>query len=289
MSIDIRPYIMHMRPKEWPIVGLHLIAGMLCSKNFDFHDAARSTFIFILLLNGGTLALNSSFDNDEGDIAFLNNPPKPPKYLKHFGLLLLSLSLFASMLEANKTIGDKYFFEIIMTCVLMSIAYSTPPIRLKSRPGYDLVINSIGFGFFTFLAGFVSTGNAFTPEILKLSVGFGFLFGALYPLTQIYQNDEDSRRGDQTLTLWLGTNKALNLSMGFSLVAFLWIIWGTLHSGIYTIMLLFNLMLWLYLLYYWKRRLKSMSAMNHKRFMYFFLLLWPLTDFIVLGAHFARY
>jgi len=289
MYSTARAYFLHMRPKEWPVVTFHLAAGMLCSKYFDLSDAIMSIFIFVLLLNGGTLALNSSFDQDDGDIAFLNNPPKPPKHLAIWGFLLLFSSLFASMYKANRTMGDKYFFEIIMTCVLMSIAYSTPPIRLKSRPGFDLFINSLGFGFFAFMAGFVSMGNIITPEILKLSVGFAFLFGALYPLTQIYQNEEDNRRGDRTLTLWLGTDKALALSMGFSLVAFLWFIWGTLHNFGYSILLLLNLLVWLVLLYHWQRRLLTMSRLDHKKFMYVFLGLWPLTDLIIVGAHFSRY
>ena len=33
---------------------------------------------WVVLLNGGTLALNSAFDRDEGDIAFLRDPPPPP-------------------------------------------------------------------------------------------------------------------------------------------------------------------------------------------------------------------
>ncbi len=289
MIEKVRPYILHMRPKEWPVVAVHLISGMLCSKFFEYRDALLPILVFVIFLNGGTLALNSSFDKDEGDIAFLNNPPIVPKYLFHFGLLLLSLSLLISIYNANRSIGDKYFFEIIMTCVLMSLLYSIPPIRLKSRPGYDLLINSLGFGFFTFLAGFVSIGNELNSNILKLSVGFGFLFGALYPLTQIYQNKEDKARGDHTLTLSLGTSRALTVSMGFTLVAFLWFIWGTISDIKYLSLLIVNMIIWLFFLYCWKKKSKIMESVDHKRFMYLFLCLWPLTDLIIIFAHFARY
>ena len=289
MLNEIRAYILHMRPKEWPVVAVHLISGMLCSLHLSYPDAIASLFIFVILLNGGTLALNSSFDKDEGDIAFLNNPPKPPKYLGLFGFILLFLSLYFSIYRANQSLGHKYFFEIVLTCILMSILYSVPPIRLKARPGFDLLINSLGFGFFTFLAGFVSMGNSLTSHVLKLAVGFGFLFGGLYPLTQIYQNREDSRRGDRTLTLWLGNQRALSFSMGFSIVAFLWLIWASLHDFLTIILLLLNLLIWLFLLQRWKRRSSYMSSDQHKTSMYIFLALWPLTDLLILASHFRRY
>ena len=34
--------------------------------------------LWVVCLNGGTLALNSAFDRDEGDIAYLRQPPTPP-------------------------------------------------------------------------------------------------------------------------------------------------------------------------------------------------------------------
>ena len=37
--------------------------------------------LWVVCLNGGTLALNSAFDRDEGDIAYLRRPPPPPRYL----------------------------------------------------------------------------------------------------------------------------------------------------------------------------------------------------------------
>ena len=37
--------------------------------------------LWVVCLNGGTLALNSAFDRDEGDIAYLRRPPLPPRHL----------------------------------------------------------------------------------------------------------------------------------------------------------------------------------------------------------------
>src|SRR2546427_5129694 len=43
--------------------------------------ALGALLIWVILLNGGTLAINSVFDRDEGDIGYLNAPPPLPRHL----------------------------------------------------------------------------------------------------------------------------------------------------------------------------------------------------------------
>ena len=45
--------------------------------------------LWVVCLNGGTLALNSAFDRDEGDVAYLKRPPPPPRHLAAFSLGLM--------------------------------------------------------------------------------------------------------------------------------------------------------------------------------------------------------
>ena len=44
-----------------------------------------------ILGNGGTLAINSVYDKDEGDIGYLDNPPPLPPHLGLFAMILLLL------------------------------------------------------------------------------------------------------------------------------------------------------------------------------------------------------
>ena len=51
--------------------------------------ALLALFIWVVCLNGGTLAINSVYDQDEGDIGYLNSPPPLPKHLQGFSWVLL--------------------------------------------------------------------------------------------------------------------------------------------------------------------------------------------------------
>ncbi len=50
---------------------------------------AAAWFVWVVLLNGGTLAFNSAYDRDTGPVAYLPNPPQPPSWLAgaSFGLM----------------------------------------------------------------------------------------------------------------------------------------------------------------------------------------------------------
>ena len=294
---EVLAYLLHVRPLEWPIMTAHLLLGTFLAKGWP---PPKGTFtawlVFVVLLNGGTLALNSAFDQDEGDIGFLHQPPKPPKYLAHFGFILLAASLFFSSHFLRAKPGGKYFFEIVLTCVLMSVLYSVPPIRLKARAGWDLLINCLGFGFFTPMAGWCATGRGLEPVLVDFCIGFFFLFAALYPLTQIYQVDEDSRRGDQTLVIRMGVARSLTYALGASLVAHLWFLQAILkhhrqlpQGGPSPALILISLIAWLGVLLPWRLRWKSWTPAQAEAGMYRGLLAWAITDVSLLILLWPRF
>ncbi|MBS1766244.1 MAG: UbiA family prenyltransferase [Acidobacteria bacterium] len=278
------PYLLHLRPAEWPIMTAHFFLGTFLAIGWPWRwsHALLAWFLFVLALNGGTLALNSAFDNDEGDIGYLKNPPPPPKRLAAFGYALLAVALFGSLAFAPIKPGGHYFFEIMMTCVLMSVLYSVPPIRLKARAGWDLLINCAGFGFFTPMAGWVFTGHGLEKGLMDLCIGFFFLFASLYPLTQIYQVAEDTQRGDQTLVIRMGVARSLTYAILAAIVAHLWFAQAALHAGRNPVYLLISLVAWLGILLPWRARWQRMSDPEHESSMYRALAAWAVTDLSVL-------
>ncbi len=92
--------------------------------------------------------------------------------------------------------------------------YSVPPFRFKAVAGVDWVINMVGFGTLTPYAGYAATGRPLDPAHLWVLLAFCPLFAALYPLTQLYQFEEDRRRGDRTLALILGMRPSLLIALG---------------------------------------------------------------------------
>jgi 4-hydroxybenzoate polyprenyltransferase len=272
-------YLLHLRPLEWPIMTAHMLLGTLLAVGWHLPKQTFAAWVvFVVALNGGTLALNSAFDQDEGDIGYLKQPPKPPKHLAAFGYALLAIAFLWSMRFIAYKPGGRYFFEIVMTCVLMSIVYSVPPIRLKARAGWDLLINCAGFGFFTPLAGWTLTGRPMTPMILDLCVGFGLLFAALYPLTQIYQVEEDTRRGDSTLVIKVGVGRSLTYAIIATLGTHLWFVKACLHARVSPLPLLLSLAAWLGLLLPWRLTWKAWDAKKAESGMYRGLWAWAITD-----------
>ena len=78
-------YLLHLRPAEWPIMAVHFLTGSALALGLaGILDGSGGsalwlgTIAFVVGINGGTLALNSAFDRDEGDVAYLRKPPPPP-------------------------------------------------------------------------------------------------------------------------------------------------------------------------------------------------------------------
>ena len=168
-------YILHLRPMEWPVVSAHMLAGFavaagLSSGSWNFGTLALSLICWVLLLNGGTLALNSHFDKDTGDIGYLLSPPAPPAGLGFFGAILMIAGFFPAQLVSRE------FAFVYGFCVVMSLLYSCPPVRLKAVAGMDLIINALGFGSLTFLAGSLARSSVVKVPTALIAAGFFFLF-----------------------------------------------------------------------------------------------------------------
>jgi 4-hydroxybenzoate polyprenyltransferase len=284
-------YLLHTRPVEWLIVAAHTAVGYLLAVGAD--NALRSErlpaaclgiALWVICLNGGTLALNSAYDRDEGDIAYLRMPPPAPRGLAGFGLGLMLLGLLGSFLLP---VGYRVVYAL---CLVMSVLYSVPPVRLKAVFGADWLINMWGFGTLTPYAGWSATGLPVGPVGSLILLGFCPLFAALYPLTQIYQLEEDARRGDRTLALRLGVHRSLLVAIGAALLAFVFFGAAALKSGWGPgdrwrwFPFLLSGAAWLLLLISWFRRHRGMSPREHQHGMYRALLVWALTDMAVVLA-----
>jgi 1,4-dihydroxy-2-naphthoate octaprenyltransferase len=191
------------------------------------------------------------------------------------------------------------FAAVTAVCVLLSLLYSHPAVRLKGVAGADLAVNMLGYGAGTTLAGFfagqAAWGAAAAPPdgaTWRLAAGFGLLFGSFYPLTQIYQIAPDRRRGDRTLAVRLGPRRALLLALALGAAAapaFLGAAsrWpGAGATGRPVPWLAFGMGLWLCHLAAWLARADRLSARQQEAGMYRALALWALVDAAVLAQRF---
>ena len=285
---DLFSYVLHLRPAEWPIMAGHTVLGYLLAVGLRgathgerLLPALAGLAIWVVCLNGGTLAINSVFDKDEGDIGYLDAPPPVPRHLLAFSLVLLAggqLVGFALPLQ---------FRLAYAVCFVLSILYSVPPFRFKAVAGVDWVINMWGFGTLTPFAGWAATGRPLDPGHALVLLAFCPLFAGLYPLTQLYQLDEDRRRGDRTLALRLGLRASLVVAIACTLAAFALFGWAAAVVRVRAWLIALPLLAWLAVLVPWYRRRDALPRAAHQRGMYRALAAWAVTDVTVLLV-FAR-
>lgn len=168
-------------------------------------DVSRAVAVFLilhLLVYPASNGYNSYYDRDEGSIGGLKNPPRVNRQLMQ---LVLLFDVFAVLLAIFLS---PLFGVLVALYLLISKAYSYEGIRLKKYPIISTIVVTFFQGAFTFAMVQIGVGLSIAEVLQIPNIGFAivstlFLCGS-YPLTQIYQHEEDSRRGDKTLSLLLG-------------------------------------------------------------------------------------
>ena len=181
----------------------------------DLAAALLGVALWVVCLNGGTLALNSAFDRDEGDVAYLRSPPPPPR-----GPRGVPPGPDGGRAAAGAVLLPPRYQVAYAACFVLSVLYSVPPVRLKAVAGADWLINMVGFGTLTPYAGWAATGLPLDAGARLVLLAFCPLFAALYPLTQLYQLEEDARRGDRTLAPCWACGRSLDAAIAALVVAF---------------------------------------------------------------------
>ncbi len=169
-------------------------------------DVAKAWWVFIILhflLFPASNAYNSYYDKDEGSIGLLETPPPVTKELFYvawaFDILALVLGWFF--------VGEVFTLYLVVYGFI-SKAYSHPLIRLKKYPILSWLVVTFFQGALTYLAVYqainqsVDLASLMSHWIPALVCTSNLL--AIYPLTQVYQHEEDSKRGDMTMSRLLG-------------------------------------------------------------------------------------
>lgn len=165
---------------------------------------------FHLFLYGGTTAFNSYYDQDEGPVGGLAQPPPAIGALLPFSLIV---QVIGAALALSVNLPFAFIYLIIFA---MGFAYSHPRTRWKGRPVAGLLTVAIGQGLLAGLGGWTAANSDLAALgwldwlgiIAAACVTVGF-----YPLTQIYQIEEDLARGDLTYAAWVGPHGAFRFAL----------------------------------------------------------------------------
>ncbi|HEY9045741.1 MAG TPA: UbiA family prenyltransferase [Ohtaekwangia sp.] len=163
------------------------------------------TFLIVhLFLYPASNGYNSYFDKDEKSIGGLKNPPKVKKGLYYLSLLFDAIAVVLAVVKISVL-----FAVLIFIYGMISKAYSHPAVRLKKYPVGGWLTVSTFQGFFTFIMCYIGINrfpleNVLKPSVLIPAMLSSALLLGTYPMTQIYQHEEDRKRGDKTFSLLLG-------------------------------------------------------------------------------------
>jgi 1,4-dihydroxy-2-naphthoate octaprenyltransferase len=151
-------------------------------------------------------------DRDETPIGGIKNPMQPTKQLFYITVAMditaLILSLYVNFV----------FFLCISLYILASRAYSYRRIRLKKYPVLGFLTVVIFQGALIFFTTYFALQTDQDKSVPTLPcIISSLLIGALYPLTQIYQHEEDEKDGVISISYLLGKK----LTFIFSMLLFL--------------------------------------------------------------------
>jgi chlorophyll synthase len=103
------------------------------------------------------------------------------------------------------------YFLLVLLSIILGMAYSVPPVRLKGKPILDLLSNSVGFGVIAFAVGW-TTNSEFSMQSFIISLPYIFCVGAGFVNTTLLDLKGDENIGDKTIGVLLGVKKSCILS-----------------------------------------------------------------------------
>ncbi len=202
------------RPPIWPVSLVPLWTGyVLASRDLVPTSVGGALDVLVAILVIGPLGWTSALAiNDLADLpADRLNPRKAGTPLvggeltpssaraAAYGSGGLAL-LGASWLGAAFTLATSAFLAL-------AFAYSVPPVRLKHRPGADLMANALGVGVIPMFAGWslVRSMSSFPRWFVVQGL---LVAAAVYVPTTLVDYDADRAAGGQTLATRLGRRRA---------------------------------------------------------------------------------
>ena len=146
---------------------------------------------------------NSYFDKDEDSIGGLEKPPPVDKELYWAALAFDGVAILLALLLSWQ------FALALFIYGLISKAYSYDGIRLKKYPIISWLTVGLFQGAFTLMMSYlainqVSISSVNTPMLWFASALSTLMLLGSYPMTQVYQHEEDGKRGDETISRKLG-------------------------------------------------------------------------------------
>lgn len=259
-------FLIHLRLQFQLILSGIFLWGFLLGGGVPDQRALVAFLLLHVFLYGGTTAYNSYYDQDQGPVTGLRRPPRAGRVclVGGLGLMLLgaALALFVGF----------SFAAIYVAIMLLSIGYSHPRTRWKNGPASSLSVVAFGQGVLGFAAGVAAAAHRgwlpVTPALILGGAAATLLTTGLYPLTQVFQVEEDLARGDRTFAVRFGPRGVFRTTLACFALALLTALPAarTVFTPTETVVVALALLLLIVVLAIWARRFDPRTQLaNHDR------------------------
>jgi 4-hydroxybenzoate polyprenyltransferase len=201
----------HLRlPVSYFLLPVFLFA-VLAAKQINFHNFILVFIVLHFFLYTASNGFNSYYDKDKNSIGSLKHPPKVTR-----DLLRVSLALDGAAIAAALFVHPLFSLGCFLYG-LVSKAYSWDRIRLKRLPVISWLLTGVGVGTIGFLMTVFFLDKPDFSMLLDpyymIPAGLvGIFILGFYPLTQVYQHQDDRTRGDRTISMVAGIRGTFVLS-----------------------------------------------------------------------------
>jgi 1,4-dihydroxy-2-naphthoate octaprenyltransferase len=190
------PFSVFLMPVFW------LALASIPSGEWHWQEAVWVFIVLHFLLFPASNGYNSLIDKDDTPVGGLRKPPQVNMQLQ---ILVLVFDLLAIGFGFALNVFFGFFVSVYW---LVSRAYSSPQIRLKKYPWVSWLVVALFQGGWTVMMVWAGLMGREIPleemGLWRWPLIASFFLAGSYPLTQVYQHESDSRRGDLTLSRILG-------------------------------------------------------------------------------------
>jgi 1,4-dihydroxy-2-naphthoate polyprenyltransferase len=234
----------------------------------DTINSTNAVLVFVvlhLLVFPASNGYNSYMDKDTESIGGIEKPLEPTKQLFWITVAMDLIGIGIGFFISN------YLGLLLVSFILASRAYSFRGIRLKKYPviGYLTVV--FFQGALTFFMVYHGCSKNFTLQVPILPmIAASLLIGGFYPLTQIYQHQQDKKDGVTTLSMLLGYRGTFYFTVIIYSLAMLVLAvhyFSILEQTYFYILQLFMLPIFGYFFYWLKKVFKNTESANFKKTM----------------------
>ena len=190
------------QPFSLLLMPVFLLAFSQINVPFTWLDVLYPFLIIHVLVYPASNGYNSYVDRDEHSIGGLEKPPMPTKRLFYVTLAMDFTAIVVAALWVSVP-----FSLCLVAYILASRAYSSRQIRLKKYPITGFLLIAFFQGAFTYYMSYLGITKTFLDinnTTIWILAACSFQIAGVYPLTQIYQHQQDLADNVVTISYKLG-------------------------------------------------------------------------------------